>query len=78
MLAIPGFKRATILKEVGEAAADPVRLSVQYAVESLSALDDYLLHHAEHMRGRVPAQFIGKFSAARRVLESIDKSDANA
>lgn len=67
MLAIPGFISAsTSVPDVED--ENQKHRCVQYRLSDVSALDNYLEHHAEEMRGRSLQHFEGHFTAKRRVL----------
>ncbi len=66
MLQHPGFLRATIHSIASTTAQS--QFCVHYLVESQTALDHYLTHHATQMRAQALDLFGTQFSAQRRVL----------
>lgn len=68
ILTYPGFIKAVYLKDQKEISPEIETLSIQYYVDSLASLDDYLTNHASEMRNDGLVKFPGKFSATRRIL----------
>jgi len=72
LLTLPGFTSARVF-EVEAESAEPQRvgLVVQYRLSSHEALVRYLADHAPAMRAKADAQFLGRYSAKRRVLNPL-------
>ena len=54
--------------ESEEAPGGRVRWCIQYRLRTRDALEAYLDHHADRLRGDGLARFAGRFEASRRVL----------
>ena len=72
ILALPGFVGAEIL-ECREPPPAPGQHAwcVRYRLVDHAALERYLREDAPHMRADGQARFGGRFSASRRVLETL-------
>ncbi len=68
MLAISGFISAEILADTEGPNDGVVKRTVQYRVSSREALDHYLAHDAERMRGEGQRMFGGYFKATRKIF----------
>ena len=74
MLKNPGFQAAKFYqRDADEAGGDSECWTLHYFVENRAALNDYFDGPASAMREQGIALFGGKFSANRRVLESMEK-----
>lgn len=74
LLKLDGFHAAKLYeRDTDEAGGNGECWSVHYFLDSRAALNNYLEHHAEHLREEAMRRFGGKFSANRRVLEPIEK-----
>ncbi len=72
ILALPGFTGAKLFEVLEPPpSAGRVGLSVQYALKSREALDDYLRDHAPRLRADGMSRFGGRFQATRRVLRGV-------
>jgi hypothetical protein len=69
MLTFRGFISAKYLREVRSPEDKLQHMTVQYTVEAMSDLDDYLDNHSRRMREDGLSKFPGKFSATRRFFE---------
>ncbi|MBA4696225.1 MAG: DUF4286 family protein [Legionella sp.] len=71
MLVFNGFKRALLLKEQGDQRAPEgsQELIVQYYVESMEHLTDYLNNYAQSMRNDAIQRFPEQFKISRRTFE---------
>ncbi len=72
MLAFPGFLRAQTMLEEKENDALNRHLTVQYEVQSLEFLNDYMENHAEKLRQEGLATFPGKFTITRRIFQILN------
>lgn len=68
MLALPGFRGASIHKGEEAGSGAPLRI-VRYELEDRAALQRYLEEHAPRMRAEGAARFGGRFRATRRIVE---------
>jgi hypothetical protein len=72
ILALPGFLRADVLERRDPPPAPgQLCLCVHYRVASTTDLDRYLRIDAPRMRADGAARFPAKFSASRRILETL-------
>lgn len=69
MLTFKGFKSAKYLNEERSDEDGFHKMTVQYMVDSMSNLDDYLENHSQRMRKDGTEKFPDKFSATRRFFE---------
>ena len=67
MLSLPGFQFAELLREENEAGR--AVFVAHYWLQDRDSLEAYLRDHAARFRAEGEAQFGGRFSASRRVLE---------
>lgn len=72
MLAFPGFLRAQTLQEEKENDDLNKYLTVQYELQSLEFLNDYMENHAEKLRQEGLAAFPGKFTITRRIFQVLN------
>lgn len=68
MLALPGFRGASIHKGEDAGSGAPLRI-VRYELEDRAALQRYLEEHAPRMRAEGAARFGERFRASRRIVE---------
>jgi len=68
IVALPGFIDAQCFDVQQEQGAETVAICMQYRLESLAALDDYLARHAPRLRADGLDRFGDRFKANRRVL----------
>lgn len=72
MLQFRGFRKAEISQDkTAENDNEQKKLIVHYSVDSEADLHDYLNNHAANMRAGAIAKFGDKFSAVRRVYQSL-------
>lgn len=73
MLKFPGFVKALTLQEE---RADQERkyITVQYSVESLEILNDYMAKHANRLRQEGLDRFANKFKISRKILVPLAKA----
>lgn len=73
ILALPGFIGASVFA-VREPAPPAGRHAwcMQFRLHDVAALDAYLREHAPRLRADGVARFGGKFTAARRVMQTAD------
>ena len=69
MLSFTGFTKASVLKEIRTHEAETVKLTVQYFIDSLSALDDYLENNYQRMVEESFTKFSKGFSSTRRIFK---------
>lgn len=74
MLNFQGFQKALILEETAQdgVGQDYRKLTVQYHVSTLDALQNYLNGPATLMRQDGTKKFAGKFNATRRILKVLN------
>ncbi len=70
LLAIDGFESAHC-HEVESEADGPLRLTVQYRVQTREHLETYFQQHAPRLRGDGLAKFEGRFTAERRIYRDL-------
>jgi len=68
MMTFQGFVQAQFLKQTTDLIDAKLQLTIQYSLESMQALDDYLANHAPKMRADGLEKFPDQFSATRRVF----------
>lgn len=66
MLNFKGFKKARYLNETKYDDHQTKNLTVQYEVDTMDDLEDYLTNHSSRMRDEGIKRFKDKFSASRR------------
>lgn len=71
MLQFRGFMKVEIAQEKGADEHQAAKLIVQYSVNSEDDLNDYLQNHAAKMREGSIKKFGDKFSATRRVYQTL-------
>jgi DNA-directed RNA polymerase subunit L len=69
MLKLDGFQRAKYLSEHPSREDDSIKLTVQYEVDTIANLQNYLDNHSKHMRDDGINKFPDQFSATRRIFE---------
>ena len=72
MRTLSGFKKVSILKELRTHEDEIVKITVQYLVESLSELDDYLNNNAQGIREESFNKFPNGFSLMKRIFKIIE------
>ena len=71
MLTFPGFKQTTFFYEqLTSDENDSEKLTVQYEIDIMDNLTNYLENHAHHMREDGLKKFPKQFSATRRIFET--------
>lgn len=68
MLSFDGFESAKYLTNSEQNDPGFVKVTMQYFVDSLDDLNDYLENHSQKMRSEGTAKFPNKFSASRRIF----------
>lgn len=69
ILQYAGFKKAEIGLIMDNENINEKKLRINYIVDSLKHLEDYLLHHAPHMRAEAVQQFSDQFTITRRIID---------
>ena len=69
MLRFSGFKKAILLKDIRTVQSENGHITVQYLVDNIESLNNYLDNHSQQMRDDGLRRFQGKFSASRKVFE---------
>ena len=72
MLSLDGFEKAAWYEVEGEDMTKQL-WSVHYYLKDRESLENYFETHAQRMRQEGRRRFAGKFSAHRRILNTIEK-----
>jgi hypothetical protein len=72
ILKLSGFIKAVVLEEKNIKTTDAYYISIQYYVDDMAHLNNYLAEHAQTMRDDGLKKFPNQFSATRRIF-SIQK-----
>lgn len=65
LIALPGFKKAVVYTEKDT----PYRLSVQYHLKNMDALEHYATHHVPKLRAEAEKRYPGLFKAKKRIMK---------
>ena len=68
ILNLPGFIKAVVLEEQNIKTTDACHISIQYYVDAMTNLNNYLEQHASTMRDDGLKKFPNQFSSTRRIF----------